>query len=217
VPPDAVPGAFAGVAEPELLQGLEAYFAGKLDAGWSPGRTAFGRVLALFPEDARRSRLGARWEARSVDALKRLAAYTPLLRGGDAERGRAAFEKATCIACHRVGGQGGRIGPDLSRIGAIRAGGDLLESILYPSSSFAQGYEPYRLTRRDGEEVLGTLASQGPEGIVLRDAAGESRRVPTGDIAALERLENSAMPEGLEQLLGREELADLLAFLGSLR
>jgi putative heme-binding domain-containing protein len=108
-------------------------------------------------------------------------------------------------------------GPDLTKIGAIRSGGDLLESILYPSSSFAQGYEPYLLTRRDGEELSGILVAQGPEGVSLRDATGLLHRVRATDVASLERQQLSSMPEGLEQLLTLEQFRDLLAYLQSLR
>ena len=71
--------------------------------------------------------------------------------------------------------------------------------------------------RRDGEEVSGTLVAQGPEGVSLRDVAGVIQRVRAGDIASLERQQLSAMPEGLEQLLTRDQFRDLLAYLKSLK
>jgi putative heme-binding domain-containing protein len=109
------------------------------------------------------------------------------------------------------------IGPDLTRIGAIRSGGDLLESILYPSSSFSQGYEPYQLIKHDGVEVSGSLVAQGPDGVSLRDGTGVIHRARPADILSLNRQQLSAMPEGLEQLLTSEQLRDLLAYLQSLK
>ena len=110
-----------------------------------------GPFLTPFPvlPAARRSAL-LRVNAESVrDRQARLAEYEPLLTGGDPGRGRAVFfgRTAACATCHRVGDEGGRVGPDLTRIGAIRSGHDLLESILWPSSTFAQGYE--QLHHRD--------------------------------------------------------------------
>ena len=68
----------------------------------------------------------------------------PLLRRGNASRGREVFfgSKAACSACHFILGVGGHVGPDLSRIGEGRTSRDLLEAILYPSASFARGFEP---------------------------------------------------------------------------
>ena len=149
--------------------------------------------------------------------MKRLNEFKPLLAGGDAGRGREWFDRATCAGCHRIGERGGVIGPNLTKIGAIRSGGDLLESILFPSSSFAQGYEPYSLTRRDGEELSGSLVALGPEGVSLRDATGVIHQVRPADITSLDRQQLSAMPEGLEQLLTREQFRDLLAYLQSLK
>lgn len=159
----------------------------------------------------------AAWEQNNAARLGRLAEFKPLLAGGNAERGRKSFASATCAGCHRVGNLGGDIGPDLTRIGAIRSGADLLESILYPSSSFAQGYEPYLLTRRDGEELSGSLVAQGPEEVALRDGPGMIHRARLDDIASLERQQLSAMPDGLEQLLTREQFGDLLAYLQGLK
>ena len=150
--------------------------------------------------------------------LQRLGEFKPLLNGGDAERGREWFTTATCAGCHRIGERGGLIGPDLTRIGAIRSGGDLLESILYPSSSFAQGYEPYLLTRREVRKCVGNLITQGPEGVSLRDGAGIIHRVrPDRHRRAGPPATISTMPAGLEQLLTREQFRDLLAYLQSLK
>ncbi|MBM3847908.1 MAG: c-type cytochrome, partial [Verrucomicrobia bacterium] len=135
----------------------------------------------------------------------------------DAERGRELFTKATCAGCHRIGEQGGVAGPDLTRIGAIRSGQDLLESILYPSSSFAQGFEPHSLKRRDGEEVFGNIVVQGPDGVRLRDAAGIVHHTRPEEIISLERHPLSTMPAGLEELLTRRQFGDLLAYLQSLK
>ena len=76
---------------------------------------------------------------------------------------------------------------------------------------------PYLLTRRDGEEISGSLVEQGPEGVSLRDGAGVIHRTRPDDIAALDRQQLSYMPAGLEQILSREHLRDLLAYLQSLK
>src|SRR5439155_26463326 len=85
-------------------------------------------------------------QSAEQDQMK-LARFEPYLNGADAERGRAVFfgGKVACSVCHAVGSEGGKVGPDLTKIGAIRSGRDLLESILLPSSTFAQGYDSYQI------------------------------------------------------------------------
>ena len=218
VAPDALLPALVRAADHETRAALAEFFTARLRSGWSPTRATLDQVLAIFPTAPTvRAALLAAWEQNNAAMLRRLDKFKPLLAGGDAERGREWFTTATCAGCHRIGERGGVIGPDLTRIGAIRSGGDLLESILYPSSSFAQGFEPYLLTRRDNEEVSGSLVAQGPEGVSLRDGAGIIHRARPEDIGSLERQQLSAMPEGLEQLLTPEQFSDLLSYLQSLK
>ena len=71
--------------------------------------------------------------------------------------GRPVFNgpKAACVTCHAIGYVGGKLGPDLTKIGQVRAERDLLESIVYPSASFVRSYEPVSVATRDGQVVLG--------------------------------------------------------------
>lgn len=209
--------ALVRAASDQTRPGLVDFFIRQFASGWSPDRTTLDQMGAAFPGDEpTQLRLMTAWESNRAAMFERLAEFKPLLEGGDPDRGRTAFAKATCLGCHRVGAEGGTQGPDLTRIGAIRSGADLLESILFPSSTFAQGYVPHRLIRKTGEELSGSLASQGPEAVVLRDGAGVLHRVRTGAIESVTRQAVSAMPQGLEQLLTREEFRDLMAFLQSL-
>jgi len=218
VSPDPFLPVLARAANDATRPALADFFTERIRTGWSPNRSTLDQVLAVFPGDAPvRATLLAAWERNMATLLQRLAEFKPLLTGGDPGRGRELFTVATCAGCHRIGERGGESGPDLTKIGAIRSGGDLLESILFPSSSFAQGFEPYALTRRDGEEVIGSLVAQGPEGVTLRDATGFLHRVPAAGVASLDRLQLSAMPEGLDQLLTRGQFRDLLAYLQSLK
>ena len=149
----------------------------------------------------------------------RLAQFEPLLRGGDASRGRAIFAntKVSCMTCHAIGNEGGKIGPDLTRVGAIRSGRDLLESILFPSSTFAQSYEPFVIETKDGDEHSGVLIEQDERHVVLRTVAGIEMNLAKTNVKELRRASLSIMPEGLETALSEHEFRDLLAFLQSLK
>jgi putative membrane-bound dehydrogenase-like protein len=149
---------------------------------------------------------------------KSLADLEPLLQGGDENRGQQVFlGKAACSACHRVGKTGGVIGPDLTRIGAIRSGRDLIESLAAPSATFAQGYEPLRAELRSGEILNGTRVRQLDDAFVLRDASGAETRLQPEQMKSVERAEVSIMPDGLLSGLTREEIRDLLAYLQKLK
>lgn len=210
--------AFRRAVEPETQPAVAALLEARLKAGWIPSRSTLEQALAFFPERSGiREALEKSWETHNAGSLQRLRDFSALLTGGNVDRGREVFSKATCSGCHRVGEQGGLAGPDLTRVGAIRSGADLLESILFPSSSIAQGYEPYQVTTKDGEDISGSLAAQDPEGVTVRDGTGSTRRIPAARIASLERRDISVMPEGLELSMTADEFRDLLAYLQGLR
>ena len=149
---------------------------------------------------------------------KTLVDLEPLLQGGDENRGQQVFlGRAGCSACHRVGKTGGVIGPDLTRVGAIRSGRDLIESLAMPSSTFAQGYEPLRVELSSGEILNGMRARQLDDAFVLHDASGAETRLRSDKIKRVESSEVSIMPDGLLNGLTREEIRDLLAYLQKLK
>lgn len=151
--------------------------------------------------------------------LERLTKYERLIGGGNAARGREVFvsQSVACATCHRVGTEGGSIGPDLTRAGAIRSGRDLVESIVFPSSTFAQGYEPYVVTLKDKQQLSGIIVEKIEQGLTIRDSAGAERRIASNRIASVRRETVSIMPEGLDSAMTEEELRDLLAYLQSLK
>jgi putative membrane-bound dehydrogenase-like protein len=174
--------------------------------------------LTNFPESVQ-----AKGEALlgrlNVDAAKQSAHLDALLgevRGkGDIRRGQAIFNsaKTACSVCHAIGYLGGKVGPDLTRISEVRSERDLLESIVYPSASFVRSYEPVLVTTRSGEEYSGVLRKDGADEVVLATGPNTEARVARADIAELRPGTVSVMPQGLDEQLSRQELADLLAFL----
>ena len=195
--------------------------------GRSPGlkslqADALTSALAGYPE-AVRQQAEPLLRQLAVDAEKqkaRLAELHDVLSGGEIQRGRDLFfgnKKAICATCHAVQGQGGKIGPDLSKIGAIRTPRDLLEAIVFPSASFARGYEPFTLATDDGQVVAGIIARETADAIFLVGSTRIEVRVPRSAIESLHQSNVSIMPEGMDTQLSRQELADLIAFLNSLR
>ncbi len=141
-----------------------------------------------------------------------------------AQRGRPALGaklfaagQGACVACHRVGENGGQVGPNLSRIGAIRTERELVESILFPSNTIARDYELHDVETSDGQHHLGLIRSREAAGLVLVDAAGQPTTLPHASVSSVNQLATSLMPAGLDAAFPEQELLDLVAWLRSLR
>jgi putative heme-binding domain-containing protein len=154
----------------------------------------------------------------NTDADRQKAHLEELLASwptGDIRRGQAIFNgpKAACSSCHRMGYLGGNVGPDLTAIGPARTERDLLESIIFPSASFVRSYEPYTITTKSDEEYSGVLRKDAPDEIVLATGPNTEARIARADIVEMRPGRVSVMPTGLDQLLSKQELADLVTFL----
>jgi putative heme-binding domain-containing protein len=138
---------------------------------------------------------------------------------GRAADGEKHFKsgKGTCIACHKIGDTGRAIGPDLTKIGAIRNERDLLESILFPSNTLARDYEAHIIETSDGQQTLGVIKSHTAEGLLVTDIAGQEKNIPHQQITGHTTLTTSLMPMGLDQTLPEQELLDLVAYLRGLK
>jgi putative membrane-bound dehydrogenase-like protein len=182
---------------------------------------AIREALARMPEEVRKSaepllkRVSADLEQQraKLEELKDAAA------GGDPARGRQVFlgKKAGCTACHMVSGQGAKVGPDLSKIGSIRTGRDLLEAVVFPSATFARGFEPFRVRTKDGGVHDGLIARETADAIYLFTAERQEKRIARDAVEAILQGKLSIMPQGLDAQLTREELRDLIGFLLSLK
>lgn len=141
-----------------------------------------------------------------------VAKFQPALElPGNAAKGRATFT-TRCAMCHRFGGEGNIVGPDLD---AARASGreKVLGNILEPSREVTAGYAPGIVATKSGDAFSGVIANESPAGITLRLPGGVERFVRAADIAKVERPPRSLMPDGIEAGLSTQEMADLLEFL----
>ncbi len=170
------------------------------------GDAALGeRVAELWPElrliDEDKLRLIAEYRKRLTPA--RLAA-------GDLTRGRALYEKS-CGSCHRLFGEGGSIGPELT--GAQRDNLDYwLENILDPSVTVAANWRMSIVRQKDGL-VLNGVVEQRTERTITVQTPVERVVIERDRIAAIDSTELSLMPEGILDLLDEDETRDLFAYL----
>jgi putative membrane-bound dehydrogenase-like protein len=129
----------------------------------------------------------------------------------DPSRGRTLFVKH-CQTCHALGGDGPRVGPDLASV-AGRPESDLLASILDPSREVAPDGVAVVVSTTTGQILTGLLAEETPSAIRLRRAEGLEEVVPRSQIEGLRPTGRSLMPDGLEEVLRPQDLADLIGFL----
>ncbi|HEV8605913.1 MAG TPA: PVC-type heme-binding CxxCH protein [Tepidisphaeraceae bacterium] len=175
------------------------------------------RHLAKYPDEVKKQseELIATLNPDSSKQKAHLEELLTSLPPGEIRRGQLLFtsEKAACYTCHAIGYLGGAVGPDLTRIGTIRQERDLLESIVYPSASFTQSYAPVIVDTTDNDRQVGILKKDDPEEILLLTGPNAELRIPRSKIKGIRPSPLSLMPEGLEQLITKQDLADLLAFL----
>ena len=154
----------------------------------------------------------------NVDLEKQKAHLEELLTSlpkGDIRRGQAIFNspKTACASCHKIGYVGGLVGPDLTSIGQARTERDLLESVVYPSASFVRSYEPMVVATKSGDEYSGVIKKDAPDEIVLATGPNTEIRIARSDVTEMRPGTVSIMPQGLDEQISRQELADLVAFL----
>ena len=136
--------------------------------------------------------------------------------GGNPARGREIYfnaEKFGCAKCHRLGDQGGAIGPDLTGAGRRFPKIHLIESILEPSRAIAPAFKNLSIRTKDGQELAGVRITENESAVTIGDAQGQTHAVKKDQIEELQILELSVMPEGLEAGLTDTEFVDLVAFL----
>jgi putative heme-binding domain-containing protein len=154
--------------------------------------------------------------AAARGALARCALSVP----GDPAKGRTVFAdqvKAKCILCHRVRGEGATIGPDLSGIGGKFARPHLIESILEPSRQIVEGYRATLVATSNGRVITGLVKNETNRQLTLVDGEAHERVVHKPDIEDRKFLDVSIMPDGLAAELSRDQFADLIAYLETLR
>jgi len=136
-------------------------------------------------------------------------------QAGDAKRGKVIWHEAQCAACHRMGGEGGDIGPDLTAVGLRFSRIDLLRSLTEPSAVVSEQYQDTVFSLRNGERVVGRVKAESDGRLTVRVGAvgGQDRVLAVSEVASREPSKVSPMPEGLMDPFTAEEVLDLLAYL----
>ena len=183
--------------------------------------TAFHvRQLSLIDDEELAATINRVWgtmRRTSADKKKRIeelkATFTPeVLANANLSNGRALYQKS-CGTCHRLFGQGGAIGPDIT--GSNR--GDLdytLQNIIDPNALVGKDYQATQLLTLDGRVITGLLREENDSAVVIQ-TANEKLVVSKRDIEQRQLAATSVMPEGQLDQLSKNEVRDLIAYLAS--
>jgi len=139
---------------------------------------------------------------------------------GKADRGKTLFNDPKgigCIKCHAVAGLGGTVGPDLTGIATRYPREELVHSVLYPSAKIFSGYEPTVVATTDGKVITGIVKSDNAEGLVIEDIDAKKHTIKKDQIEERRISDVSLMPNGLAEGLSREDFADLIGYLETLK
>lgn len=149
----------------------------------------------------------------TVDAL---SGVSDRMRGRDFERGRKMFAATACFSCHRFNNEGGANGPDLTSSGHRYAPRDLLDQIINPSKEINEQFVPVQVTELDGRTHHGIIVNLSRDTIRINtDLANPDQRIGLDrkQIKSISPSPVSPMPPGLLNLLEKEEIFDLVAYI----
>ena len=136
---------------------------------------------------------------------------------GQPARGEAVYsrEDMQCMTCHAIGGVGGKVGPDMTSLGASAPIDYLIESIYKPNAKIKENYHSVNILTVDGLVLTGIIVGSENNEVILRDARNKLVRIPKDDIE-FQKPGKSLMPEGLVDRLTQQEQVDLIKFLTQL-
>jgi putative heme-binding domain-containing protein len=197
-----------------LLDRIEA---GKIDADVVPA--AVVRKIHLHRDEAIRAAVGKHWGeisgATTAEMEANIDRYRSLIETaiGNPRVGKQLFAKH-CGTCHRMFGDGGHSGPDLTSYQRQDVRG-MVVHIVNPSLEIREGFENYLVLTEDGRAINGLIADSDHQVVVIRDASGQTRVIAREEILEMTAVPQSLMPEGLLDPLSDQQVRDLFAYLRS--
>ncbi|MBX3422909.1 MAG: c-type cytochrome [Pirellulaceae bacterium] len=225
------------VKSPWTLAQRERYFEFYLRAAKHPGGASYAKFLENFREDALltctesekialgslvdRSLLVAPIEAsppqgpgRVWTSAEALAELRDKLRKRSYDSGRNLYHATGCAKCHRLAGEGGAIGPDLSTAGKKFSLPDLIDALIDPSRVISDQYGSHQVVTLDGDVHIGRAVEIDQKvHIYTADFNAKPIVIARSDIDSMSPSNVSQMPTGLLDALNAEELRDLIAYL----
>lgn len=133
---------------------------------------------------------------------------------GDATRGRIVFSKQQCAACHTGSS---RLGPDLAGVGGRFAAEDLLRAIVQPDRDVSPTYQATMIETGAGKIYHGIIIYGSPDATLIQTSATQTLRIAGPEIVSIRKSRRSLMPAGLLDQASDRDVADLVAYLRTLK
>jgi putative heme-binding domain-containing protein len=133
---------------------------------------------------------------------------------GDAARGEMVYRRSSlqCATCHAIGGVGGKVGPDMTSLGASAPVDYIIESLFDPNAKIKENYHSITVLTEDGQVFSGIESGSTEDELVLRDATDKVIRIPEAEVVQT-KPGKSLMPEGLLDRVSQQDQLDLIRFL----
>ncbi|MEO6755202.1 MAG: c-type cytochrome, partial [Chthoniobacteraceae bacterium] len=181
-------------------------------------KTGLAKLIAKKPQRVSAiENLGTVFVGRTPTnwTLEELSADATGMKGRDFGNGRKMFSAAACYACHRFRDGGGMIAPDLTGAGGRYSAHDLLDNIINPSKVINEQFVPVVVTKKDGQVVTGVVVNLNGDKVQINTDLtdpNQQEHVDRKDVKSIENSKVSPMPPGLLNLLKKDEILDLLAY-----
>jgi putative heme-binding domain-containing protein len=202
-------GGFSQRLAKDFPKGLsEEHLAAALQSARSLGRGGNALVKTLEPL------AGIKGGPRNYEA--EIATMIDIIKkGADPADGELHYRKAGCTICHAIGGAGGKLGPDLSSLGASAPLDYIIESVLNPAAKVKEGYHAFTFKMKDGSLMTGIPARENATELFIRPGPGVELPILKANIVSRENI-GSIMPAGLADAVMGVSRRNLFAFLGDI-
>ncbi|MBM3401240.1 MAG: c-type cytochrome [Bacteroidetes bacterium] len=135
---------------------------------------------------------------------------------GNSKNGAAVF-KRSCNVCHQVNQDGYDLGPKLTEIGSKLPKEGLFDAIVNPSAGISFGFEGWQIDMKDGSSLIGIISSRTQTEIDIKFPGGMNQKINMASIKSIQVMKESIMPEGLHETMSKQELADIIQFMSTLK
>jgi cytochrome c oxidase cbb3-type subunit III len=214
-----------------------------VDAGGEVGPDLHGVAAKLgasaVHDIIRRGIPGTAMPGSSTMSERQVADVVTYLRGlegtaaprsvaGDPSKGKALYQSSGCPTCHMIDGQGGDLGPELTRIGAMRGAPSLKARLLDPGADLPKvgegvfgsrwtQYLIFRAVQKNGHVIEGMRVGEDSFSIVLKDSSGAFHGLWKPDLRSLEKEPGKSFMPSFQNTLSEAQLEDLVAYLMTLK
>lgn len=172
------------------------------------GQNAKSLIAALMPMSGL-TMTASKWSPQRGEELRQLVAQK-----GDPARGEMVYRRSSlqCATCHAIGGVGGKVGPDMTSLGASAPVDYIIESMFDPNAKIKENYHSVTVLTEDGQIIAGIESGSTDDEMVLRDATNKLIRIPETEVAQV-KPGKSLMPAGLLDRVSQQDQLDLISFM----